>query len=116
MLTLEIIARREPVVRAFAHLDPALVRRQAAAVDAGLSLDLADFYAAQRYAPGGRPDVRACLAIRGAVDPSDLMRWLVLMRVRIELNDAGLSVAAAAQPVTRFLLGEPVLSDNGAEG
>ncbi len=31
---LDVIARREPVVRAFVHLDPALVRRQAAAVDA----------------------------------------------------------------------------------
>jgi len=31
---LDVIATREPVVRAFAHLDPALVRRQAAAVDA----------------------------------------------------------------------------------
>jgi Asp-tRNA(Asn)/Glu-tRNA(Gln) amidotransferase A subunit family amidase len=31
---LDVVARREPVVRAFAHLDPALVRRQAAAVDA----------------------------------------------------------------------------------
>lgn len=31
---LDVIAQREPVVRAFAHLDPALVRRQAAAVDA----------------------------------------------------------------------------------
>lgn len=34
---LDVIARREPVVRAFAHLDPALVRRQAAAVDAAPS-------------------------------------------------------------------------------
>lgn len=31
---LDVIAAREPLVRAFAHLDPALVRRQAAAVDA----------------------------------------------------------------------------------